>query len=171
MNIYERENFSPCRNSPEKAVSVPLLERYPQLSFREKLALLTLEFLNENQVECPVEHVFEGETYIRIMRIPRDTLFIGRPHRYGHRCELREGNLIHITPMTRVALSAPFALVTQPGYQVVVYTLSDVVGATVHPNPTGIRDVEALEADIFESLESMKELGVRVREALLEDHT
>lgn len=138
---------------------IPILDSLPDLTWKEKLAYLTTRFLNEEQVEAPVTHLFEGDKYIREMRIPKDTLFIGRPHRYGHECVLVEGSLVHITETFRRVVEAPFSMVTQPGYQMVLYTLTDVVGRTIHPNSTQSRDSQALEDDIFETLDSMKALG------------
>lgn len=148
----------------------------PQCSWAEKLAYLTyrLRPLADAPPEesCPVEHIFEPGVYIREMRIPAGMLFIGRPHRHGHRCALLEGSVIHITEANAphgVQRDAPFEVMTAPGTQMVLKTLTDVVGRTYHPNPTESRDVAALEADAFHPLEDMLKLGktVEMREAEL----
>ena len=156
MNIYERRDWSLKVRNPD-----------PQFAFKEKVAVLATEFLEQPQVSCPLTHIFERGFYIREIAIPADTLFIGRPHRHGHKCELVKGELLHVTPYGRLERQAPFALVTLPGYQVVIYAITDVIGRTYHPD-SGERDTDKLEAEIFESVESVKELGLKVQHRLLE---
>src|SRR5581483_7690615 len=71
------------------------------------ITYLMREFLKHPQIPCPVEHLFGGGKYIREMRIPRGTLFIGRPHRHGHPIQLISGELIWITPHGRFHKVAP----------------------------------------------------------------
>lgn len=94
------------------------------------------------------------------MRMPAETLFIGRVHRLGHICQLLEGDviLIHLEG-EREGFHAPSQIMTLPGYQMVVYAVTDIVVRTVHPNPTDERDISKLEADIFEPAESVRALG------------
>jgi hypothetical protein len=49
----------------------------------------------------------------------------------------------------------------------VLYALTDVIGRTIHPNPTGSEDIDELEADIFESPDVLKALGAVVAQRLL----
>ena len=100
---------------------------------------------------------------MRDMHIPAGTLFIGRVHRHGHVCQLLEGSVIHISETGQREVQAPFEMFTTPGTQVVLYTLTDILGRTVHPNPHAIRDTDALEADIFEPVDALKQLGGRLR--------
>jgi|SRR5689334_22186499 len=140
---------------------VPQWDQLPQnLNWNEKLAYLTHQFLTMEQTGCPLIHRFEQGLYIREIRIPAETVIIGRVHRHGHVCQLLEGDLILIhREGTREGFRAPSQIMTEPGYQMVVYAMTDVVARTVHPNPTEERDIAKLEADIFESAESVKELG------------
>jgi hypothetical protein len=140
-------------------VVIPALDNLPALPWKEKLAVLLCQFLDLPQAECPVEHHFDDGLYIREMRIPADTLFIGRTHRHGHRCELVSGSVIYITEAGRRVLEAPYVVFTKPGDQMVVHTLSDVVGRTYHPNPTDTTDTDALELEAFEPVESLTSLG------------
>ena len=48
----------------------------------------------------------------------------------------------------------------------VCYAVTDVLGQSLHPNPMESRDVEALENEYFESVESLNQLGRNVRERL-----
>jgi hypothetical protein len=137
-----------------------------QFTWAEKLAYLTHRFngLVEVPVQerCPVKHIFEAGVYIREMFIPAGLLFIGRPHRHGHRCELVSGSVVHIAENGEVVREAPFEVTTQPGYQMVLRALTDVVGRTYHPNPTESRDEAALELEAFHPIDEMMQLGADV---------
>lgn len=147
---------------------IPRWDQYPTLTHREKVAFLTAKFLELPQTECPVMHLFENGVYIREMFIPQGTLFLGRAHIHGHRCELVSGSLVQILPdNSRRELEAPFAVTTAPGFHMVIYALTDVVGRTIHPNESEERDTDKLEAQIFEPLETLKALGDQVAQRLL----
>ena len=76
---------------------VPQWDQLPQhLNWNEKLAYLTHQFLTMEQTGCPLTHRFEQGLYIREIRIPAETLIIGRIHRHGHVCQLLEGDLVLI---------------------------------------------------------------------------
>jgi len=145
---------------------IPMWDQLPDLSWAEKLAYLTHQFLTMEQTECPVEHSFEGQLYVRDMHIPAGTLFLGRAHRYGHMCQLLQGSIILIEESRRTHLEAPYEMFTTPGYQMVLYAITDVHGRTVHPNPDGSRDTQALEADIFEPVDELKALGADLHKRL-----
>lgn len=141
---------------------VPQWDQLPDLNWKEKVAYLTYEFLKAPQIGCPVEHLFEDGNYIREMRIPAGTLFLGRAHRHGHQCQLVSGVAIQITPEGKRIGEAPITMMTTPGYHMVLYSVTDVVGRTIHPNPEDSRDTEWLERDIFESVESLQALGAEL---------
>lgn len=149
--------------SYESAMKVPIVipqwDQLPDLTFREKVAYLGHFFLSMPQSECPVAHTFGNKVYIREMRIPAGTIFLGRAHLKGHECSLIEGAAMWITPEGRREVHAPLTVHTTPGTHMVLYTLTDIVGQTVHPNPTEARDTDALENDIFEPFETLAQLG------------
>jgi len=133
---------------------VPQWDQLPELTWTEKITYLMREFLKHPQIPCPVEHLFGGGKYIREMRIPRGTLFIGRPHRHGHPIQLISGELIWITPHGRFHKVAPDSTVSAPGDQMVCYTLTDVVGRTIHSD-NGERDTDMLENQIFHPVQEL----------------
>lgn len=140
---------------------IPLLDRLSGLEWTEKLGYLTLKFLQLSQIECPLKHEFQDGNYIREITIPQGSMLIGRPHIHGHQCDLISGTVIHVTEHERRKVDAPFSMHTTPGYQVVIYAMTDVVARTVHPND-GERDIATLEADIFGSIDEMIAVGRRV---------
>lgn len=145
------------------------------LTWTEKVAFLAHRFKAiqhlDNDVDMPVTHSFEPGMYVREMTIPADTLFIGRAHRHGHRCVLVSGTVAVMSPEGELVLEAPAELMTEPGYQMVLRALTDVVGRTYHPNPAESRDLAALEAEAFHPAEEVFKLGQdvsrRVEEAML----
>jgi hypothetical protein len=144
---------------------IPQWDNLPDLTWKEKVAYVTHQMLKQEQVSAPLVHRFEQGLYIREIRIPAGVLLVGRVHRHGHVCQLLEGSLILVhREGCREALTAPSEILTLPGYQMVLYTVTDVLAQTVHPNPTGERDIQRLEEDIFESAESVKELGAALHQ-------
>ena len=134
------------------------------LSFKEKLAYLGFKFAElSDGPACPVEHLFEPAVYIREMKIPAETLFIGRPHTFGHRCELVSGKVMLITEEAKTHLEAPAELWSTPGFMMCLYAKTDVIGRTYHPNPDERRDTEAMEDEIFGSVDELVALGEQVR--------
>jgi hypothetical protein len=138
-----------------------------QLSWKEKIAYLGVQFKRlPQQSECPVEHIFGHGKYIRHITIPARTLFLGRGHIHGHECTLLSGSVILITPTEKQVKHAVTTVHTTPGYHMVVYALTDVEAQTVHPNPTNSTNAETLEADIFESVDALYQLGIKVEQNL-----
>lgn len=135
------------------------------LSWNDQLKYLIAEgqTVVQDKTECPVKHYFEPGMYIRQMTIPDGTWFIGRPHLVGHRCVLVTGTLKLITERGSSIKHPGDEMTTVPGYMTALFALSDVEAWTYHPNPTESRDVAALEAEIFQSLESIIEDVVQMK--------
>lgn len=140
---------------------VPIWERLPStLSWKDKVCLLTYQSLNNlEQVETPLEHIFEPGIYIREMKIPKGTLLTGREHIWGHKVELCQGSALLFAPDGTHRFEAPASIDSRPGFHAVVYMLTDVVSRTVHPNPDELRDIDALEALWFGPADPVIERG------------
>jgi hypothetical protein len=143
------------------------------LSWADKVAYLAAKFRTLEQTSAPVEHRFEPGVYIRTMRIPKDTLFLGRKHNHGHKVRLVEGECTLFHPGGTLYCNAPFEIESDPGFHSVVYTITDVVGETIHPNPDESRDVEALELRDFEPAQELFNRGQVLieQERKLMEHT
>ena len=133
-----------------------------RLTWKEKVAYVAYQISLMPQVEAPVEHIFAPGVYIREMKIPAGTMFVGRAHRYGHLCQLVKGSIIMITPNGKVRLDAPAQIHTIPGYHMVLYSITDIIGRTVHPNVAECTDTKGMEDDIFESAQEVLDLGARL---------
>jgi hypothetical protein len=153
----------------QNTVSIPAWDHLPgSLTWDEKVAYLAHQFTKLDQTECPLTHSFEKGLYIREIRIPAGSLIVGAVHRHGHVCQLLEGDLILIhRGGVREGFHAPSQLLTEPGYQMVVYAVTDALARTIHPNPTEDRDVARLEAEFFESPQGLIERGANVAQGLL----
>lgn len=137
------------------------------LSFKEKLAYLILIDREMSEGEdcpaCPIQHIFEPGLYIREMYIPAETLFVGRSHTFGHRCELLSGKIVLITEEAKTHMEAPAELWSKPGFRMCMYAKTDVIGRTYHPNPDERRDTDAMEDQIFGANSELDALGQEVR--------
>lgn len=146
-------------------LTVPQWDQVPgKLSWKEKVAYLAYQLSLLKQGEAPVEHIFAPGVYIREMTIPKGMLFVGRGHRYGHCCQLVSGSIIWITPIVEVQMDAPVQVNTEPGYQMVLYTLTEVRARTLHPNVAECRDTAGMENDIFEPAGPVIEHGKRIHD-------
>lgn len=135
------------------------------MSWEEKCAYWTYLTAKLPQSDTPVWHAFQSGEYLRMMQIPAGVLFVGRGHRHGHQIRLLEGSVILIEENGRTMRTAPDSIVSAPGYHTVVFTLTPVLGQTVHPD-TGERNLDKLETAIFEPLDDMIALGESVYKRL-----
>lgn len=143
-----------------------VMSRLPEtLSWSEKVAYLAWQVSQVPQASMPVTHQFRDGQYIREMRIPAETIFLGRIHRQGHTLELLEGEAMLILPTGPVHKCAPDRLQTVPGFQAVAFTLTDVLVRSLHPD-TGERDINLIEDHITESRESTLALGQSIHQRL-----
>lgn len=134
----------------------------PQLTWKEKVAWVAYELSLLPQGEAPVEHIFAPGVYIREMTIPKGMLFIGRPHSVGHVIQLVKGSVILIGPEGKFPLTAPYQVQSQPGQNIVCYTVTDVVARTIHMNVLECRDTTLLERTAFDSAQDIIDLGERL---------
>lgn len=138
-----------------------------ELNWNDKINYLAYRFSKMDQIPTPVEHTFVLNEYIRTMKIPRGTLFIGRRHIQGHLVSLLEGSCLYFAADGgRYELNAPFTLLSNPGFYACFYAITDMVGETRHPNPLQERNTEALEAAYFEPAARQIERGRVIHDRL-----
>ena len=142
----------------------------PNLTWKERVAYLAHQMKQVEGLgvdELPVRHMFQKGIYIRDMLIPAGTIFVGRVHKEGHQVILLAGTVRLYNEQEYVVHEAPDSMITVPGYQTVFYTLTNVVGRTLHPNPDELRDINVLEVRIFEPAQEVLDEGLRVSRKLL----
>lgn len=141
--------------------------KHPGLSWHEKLAYLAHRWapVTDTPIEaCPVKHRFVGDTYIREIFVPAGTIFIGRPHRVGHRIEGISGRVVLYINGERRDFDGPFELYTNPGTQIAAHAITDHVARTYHPAES--RDADACEAAAFVAADEVLLLGSVVDQRL-----
>lgn len=138
------------------------------LTWAEKLAYLTYRFSKVPQVWTPIRQWFENGFYVREMYVPAETLFVGRPHRHGHRIELVQGKVLHVEEHRKVHVEAPFTMHSTPGYQTVFYTKTDILGRTYHSIDymSAAHDFEELEEEAFLPVNDLIIKGAIVRDRI-----
>lgn len=139
----------------------------PDLTWREKLAYLTVLFLEHPQQELPLEHTILEDTYYRTMTIPKGTLMIGRMHLKGHLCKLLRGDLMLIHENERLVKTAGDEMHTAPGYMTCLYAMTDCIGQTVHPC-NGETNIQKLEDAYFETEQQLIEAGRAIQQRRIE---
>lgn len=141
-----------------------IIER-SDLTWHEKLAYLAHRWapVTDMPVEaCPVKHSFESGTYVREIFVPAGTIFIGRPHRTGHRIEGVSGRVALYINGVRFDFDGHFELHTKPGTQIAAHAITDHVARTYHPNPSESRDADECEAAAFLPADEVLRLGSAV---------
>lgn len=157
------------QNDTEHSLIPPLdqLEKV-DLSWSDKLAYLTHKFLTLEQTDCNITHRFEPGLYIREMRMPAGTLFIGRIHRHGHEVQLLSGVVVHLHEGHRIFLDKPVSVQTHPGYQMAAFALTEVTARSIHPNPTDSTDVQELEDEYFGPVQHLIDRGRQIEDEMKE---
>lgn len=116
------------------------------------LALQDAMLASENACTDMEEYVtkyFAPGIYVREMRIPKDTLIVGKIHRESEVCMLTKGIMLlkneHSTES--VIVEAPYTFIAEPGKKVGL-ALEASIFINVHPNPTNTTDIDELEKQI-----------------------
>ena len=100
--------------------------------FREKVLQLQNEMVSLEQVECPVNHHFSGDSYAREITLPAGSLVVGKIHRHAHVNVISKGECIVLTESGVKHLKAPLTFVSEPETKRIVYSVSEVVWTTIH---------------------------------------
>ncbi len=97
--------------------------------------------------QFPLTHRFADNVYAREMFIPRDSVIVGKIHRYGHLNVITKGHVSVLTEFGVEELRAPCTFISKPGTKRVVYAHEDTIWTTLHG--TRHTDVDQVEADII----------------------
>ena len=97
--------------------------------------------------ECPLTHLFAPGVYGRQIFIPKDSLIVGKIHKFAHLNFLMKGKVTVATEEGPVQLEGPLMMVSKAGTKRVVYTHEDTWWATVHL--TNETDLEKIEEEII----------------------
>ena len=142
----------------------------PELSWQDKIAYLAWKISQNGGVrpeDIEVRHIFEPGRYIRELELPAQFVFIGNKHKQGHLVELLQGSAKLITDKRSTVYHAIDRIVTPVGFTMVAYTITSCLVRSIHLNPNESRDVEQLEAEHFEPVQSLLVHGKDVWRRLL----
>ena len=95
-------------------------------------------------------HYFGHGTYVREMRIPKDTLITGKCHRYQEVCVLTKGIILVKAEGKKdsAVYQAPYTFIAAPGKKV-LYILENAIFLNILPNPNNLTDLAELEAELI----------------------
>jgi len=103
---------------------------------------------NQPQVECPVNHIFTTNMYIREVFVPKGTLLTSKTHKEEHPHVLSKGIItMWDGEGGEITVSAPYTGVTKANARRVVLVLEDCIFTTFHV--TTKTTVEEAENDVF----------------------
>jgi hypothetical protein len=110
----------------------------------QKVQTLEAEFLQHEQVDCPVVHRFGPGIYIREVHIPAGTLSVGHAQKTTHLNIMLKGRVLMVNADgSKTEVTAPATFVAEPGRKL-GYILEDMIWQNVYA--TDETDIETLEA-------------------------
>ena len=98
---------------------------------REMIAELEKALSGLPQIEIPINEHFSKGVYAREMRVPKDSLIIGKIHKYQNLNILSAGEVTVFSIDGKTRVKAPFTFVASPGSKRVFYMHEDTVWTTV----------------------------------------
>lgn len=108
-----------------------------------KLHYIGTQMKDMKQVEIPVNHYFAANSYAREIIIPKDTIVLGKIHKFSHINICSKGDISVLTPNGVVRIQAPYTIVSPQGSQKIAYTHEETVWTTFHS--TQLQDVKEIE--------------------------
>ena len=111
--------------------------------------------LSQDVIDCPVQHLFGPNIYIRQVSMPKGAFVIGHAHKQESINMLLSGSMALIEGgMVRV-IDAPYFFVGQPGRKV-AYILEDCLFQNIFSTPE--TDIDKLEEMFVDKSEAFLEL-------------
>lgn len=122
------------------------LETLDPDSIRAKIYALQAVVGEMAPVDCPLQHTFAPDVYMRTIMIPKGATVVGKIHKHAHGNILSQGTVAVMTEAGGMEiLTGPLTMVSEPGTKRALYALTDLVWTTIHPNPTNTTDLEVIE--------------------------
>lgn len=117
-----------------------------ELNTRAKVFKAEELMLQMPQRELEVKHYFSQGVYARELYIPKDTILVGKLHKYKQLNILSKGDISVLIDEEVKRIQAPFTVVSSAGTKRIAYTHEDSVWLTIHG--TEETDIDLIE-DIF----------------------
>lgn len=116
-------------------------ERPP--SIRDKVNAIEAEMKKQPQLDLRVENYFSLGIYARALYIPKDTILVGKIHKYPQLNLLMQGSMQVLVGEEIQTVTAPFIVSSPAGTKRIAKALSDCLWVTVHG--THLTDVDEIE--------------------------
>ena len=114
-----------------------------QSSIREKVFKAQALMLQMPQRELEVKHYFSHGVYARELYIPKDTILVGKLHKYPQLNILSKGDISVLIDEEVKRIQAPYTVVSPAGTKRIAYTHEDTVWITILG--TNETDVDLIE--------------------------
>lgn len=119
-------------NAAIDALEAALLSRYPK-------------------IDCPLNHSFGDQLYLREIFMPKDSKITSRIHKKRHPFFVMKGKVrVWVDGRGWQLIEAPYFGWTEPGTRRVLDVLEDTFWITCHANPDDTEDLEIIEERIIE---------------------
>jgi hypothetical protein len=120
---------------------------------RQKIESLEKQLINNdhpsivrgNTDSFPLKHSFSDGVYIREMFMKKDSIVIGKLHKYSHTWFLMQGEIMVATDQGTKVYIAPCYVNARAGSKRVINAVKDSIFINIHPNPLELRNIEELE--------------------------
>lgn len=115
----------------------------------DKLELALLQ--RYSKIECPLNHTFADQIYIREIFMAAGSKITSKIHRFRHPFFVLKGSAnIWLDGIGWQYISAPYFGVTERGTRRVLDIIEDMNFITVHSNPNNTEDLDEIEESIIE---------------------
>lgn len=129
--------------------------------FKKQLSLKDMEkkLFAMPQVEMPLRHNFADGVYVRELFMPKDTIVIGKRHRFETCNILLKGELsLYMGKgVQSKRIRAPYIFNSKPGTKKMAYVHEDSIFLNIHP--TDETDLEKIENEFIISEEEFEKMG------------
>lgn len=113
------------------------------LTARDKVNIIESELRKFDQLELAVEHYFSLDVYARELYIPKDTILVGKIHKYTNLNIMTKGELSVLVGDKIERVKAPFVVVSEAGTKRIAYAHEDTIWITIHG--TSETDLDKIE--------------------------
>lgn len=118
---------------------------------REVVVKMQEALLEMDQADIVTQHCFKPGVYERTITIPPWTVLTGAAHKTAYRVRLQKGVIAVNTDEGVKVLEAPMEFDVPAGFQRAGRVFDEeVVWTDVYENPDNCRDIDALEARLYE---------------------
>jgi hypothetical protein len=132
-------------------------------TIRQRINLIEAEMKKQNQLELRVENYFSLGVYARALYIPKNTILVGKIHKYPQLNFLMQGEMQVLVGEEVQQVGAPFIVNSPAGTKRIAQALSDCLWVTIHgTNLTNVDEIEShfIAQDEGEFLEFCNQLKI-----------